>query len=93
MMFGCGLPILFPVAAASLSVLFCLEKYMLYYVYKSPPAYDEKLNNSFLQNLALAPLFFLGFSYWMLTNKQLLGNELNPIASKNNAFIAGHYWY
>jgi hypothetical protein len=51
MMFGPGLPILFPIAAAALSVLFCLEKYMLYYVYKQPPAYDEKLNNSVLVNL------------------------------------------
>ena len=34
MMFGAGLPLLFPIAAASLTVLFCLEKFMLYYIYK-----------------------------------------------------------
>lgn len=68
MMFGPGLPILFPIAAASLCVLFVLEKTMLYYVFKQPPAYDEKLNNSVLVNLQLAPFFLLGFGYWMLTN-------------------------
>jgi hypothetical protein len=75
MMFGTGLPILFPIAAASLSVLFCLEKYMIYYVYKQPPAYDEKLNNSVLANLAFAPLFLLGFGYWMLSNLQMVSND------------------
>jgi hypothetical protein len=69
MMFGPGLPLLFPIAAAALAVLFCLEKFMLYYIYKQPPAYDEKLNNSVLANLQLAPLFLLGFGYWMLTNE------------------------
>jgi hypothetical protein len=34
MMFGAGLPVLFPIATASLTVLFCLEKFMLYYIYK-----------------------------------------------------------
>ena len=72
MMFGAGLPILFPIAAASFGVLYCLENYMLYYVFKQPPAYDEKLNDSVLENLSWAPLFTLGFGYWMLTNQQLL---------------------
>jgi hypothetical protein len=94
MMFGPGLPILFPIAAASLAVFFCLEKYMLYYVFKQPPAYDEKLNNSVLTNLQLAPFFLLGFGYWMLTNLQLVDNEyLQPLGRKSDPFISGHVWY
>ena len=87
MMFGAGLPILFPIAAASLTVFFLLEKFMLYYVYRQPPAYDEKLNNSVLTNLQLAPFFLLGFGYWMLTNEQLLDNDkLTPIGTKSDPF-------
>jgi hypothetical protein len=71
MVFGPGMPILFPVAAASLLVLYCLENYMLYYVYKAPPAYDEVLNNYVLGMLTKAPLFLLAFGYWMYTNPQL----------------------
>ena len=41
MMFGAGMPILFPIAAVSLSGQFLLENYMLHYVYQQPPAYDE----------------------------------------------------
>jgi hypothetical protein len=93
MMFGTGLPILFPIAAASLSVLFCLEKYMIYYVYKQPPAYDEKLNNSVLANLAFAPLFLLGFGYWMLSNLQMVSNDfLQPVSRKSDTFQAQHIW-
>lgn len=94
MMFGAGLPILFPIAAASLTTLFCLEKFMLYYVYKQPPAYDEKLNNSVIANIAYAPLFLLGFGYWMLSNKQIISNDfLQPIERKSDPFMAQHTWY
>lgn len=94
MMFGAGLPRLFPIAAVSFLVLYLLEKYMLYYVYKYPPAYDEKLNNSVLSNISLSPLLLLSFGYWMFSNKQLLQryDELQPIAKHSNAFNAQHYW-
>jgi hypothetical protein len=95
MMFGAGLPRLFPIAAVSFIVLYLLEKYMLYYVYKSPPAYDEKLNNSVLSNLSFSPLLLLSFGYWMFSNKQLLQryDELQPIAKSSITFNAEHYWH
>jgi len=95
MMFGVGLPILFPVAALSFGVLYLLENYMLYYVFKQPPAYDEKLNNSVLENLSWAPLFTLGFGYWMLTNQQLIQSytSLTPVAKQKDAFMTDHIWY
>lgn len=74
MMYGMGIPVLFPIAAASLFVLYCIEKFMLYYVYREPPMYDEKLNNNALSILTYAPLLFLSFGYWMFSSKQLLGN-------------------
>lgn len=64
MVYGSSMPILFPIATASLITLFCLEKFMLYYVFRAPPAYDEQLNNSVLVNLKYAPIFFLAFGYW-----------------------------
>lgn len=53
--------------------------------------YDERLNNSVLANLDKAPLFLLGFGYWMLTNLQLISNDhLTPVARKSDPFMAGH---
>ena len=42
-MFGFGIPILFPIAAASIFVLYRVEKYMMYYFYKRPPMYEQKI--------------------------------------------------
>ena len=88
MMFGAGLPVLFPIAAAAFLVLYTVENFLLYYVYKQPPAYDEKLNNAVLARLSYAPLFILAFGYWMLSNHQLLNNDikLEPIQKSMSAF-------
>lgn len=94
-MFGPGIPILFPYAAIAIAIRYVLENYMLYYVYKEPPAYDEKLNNSVLSNLTWAPALFLGFGYWMLSNHQLLASDLKlqPLEQASTRFLADHYWY
>lgn len=68
MMFGVGLPILFPIAFTTYLVTYCQEIYMLYYVYKRPPTYDEKLAKAVLNNLQYASLFLLGFGFWQISN-------------------------
>lgn len=42
-MFGFGIPILFPIATASLFILYRVEKYMMYYFYRLPPMYEERI--------------------------------------------------
>lgn len=87
MIYGAGMPVLFPIAGATLGILFMLEKFMIYYVYKAPPAYDEKLNNSVLHMMSFAPLFLLSFGYWMLSNHQLIENDhLKPLENSNDVF-------
>lgn len=75
MTYGYGMPILFPIAAFGILVLYFVEKTMLYYAYRLPPMYDERLSQSVLSMLGKAPLIFLGFGYWMASNKQMLSNE------------------
>ena len=67
-MFGCGMPILFPMAAAAFYVLYLLETLSLHYIHQTPPAYDVELNDACLAKLQFAPLLLLGFGYWMTTN-------------------------
>jgi len=74
-MFGFGLPYLFPVAMASMIVLYFIEKSMLYWSYMQPPMYDQRLNETVLRFMKYATLFYLGFGYWMASNQQLLSNE------------------
>jgi hypothetical protein len=66
--YGLGLPLLFPLAAIAFFVFFVVEKSMIYYSYRQPPTYDDKLNISVLSILTYAPLFMLAFGYWMLSN-------------------------
>ena len=93
MMFGAGMPILFPIAAVSLTCFLNLEKFMLYYVFQQPPAYDERLNNAVLHILDKGPVFLLAFGYWLLTNLQLVENNyLEPKEAKSDPFFSQHIW-
>ena len=64
MMYGTALPILFPLAMFSFLVLYFQDQFMLFYVYKTPPTYDESLNKDVLNIFAKAPLFLLSFGFW-----------------------------
>jgi hypothetical protein len=68
MMYGVGIPILFPVAVVSLITLYMVEKLMIYYSYRQPPNYDASLNANVLKIMSFAPLLFLSFGFWMLSN-------------------------
>ena len=74
LMYGVGIPILYPIAFCYFFVLYIVEKGMLYYYYREPPQYDEILNEEALRILKKAPLFMLAFGYWMLSNRQLISN-------------------
>lgn len=92
-MYGLGLPILFPIAMIALLVLFLVEKAMIFFSYRQPPMYDNKLNDSVLDKLQYAPLLFLAFGYWMFSNHQLFGGETFPIEKAGDVRLSGHIWY
>lgn len=92
MMYGVGLPVLFPVAAVSLFTLYMVEKLMVHYCYRQPPMYDASLNENVLRIMSFAPLLFLIFGYWMLTNVQLFSNTVLDIAYDQDNRLSGHVW-
>ena len=47
---------------------------MLYYGYRVPPMYDERLSQTVLNQLQFAPLLMMSFGYWMASSMQLLSN-------------------
>lgn len=75
MLFGFGIPILFPLAAFSLAIMYFLETALLYYSYRAPPAYEKEISVKVLKLLIWAPLFYLAFGYWMASSMQLYDNE------------------
>ena len=66
--YGFGIPLLFPIACVSFIVLYLVEKLLLFYAYRLPPMYDERLSQDVLSKLQFAPLIYLAFGYWMASN-------------------------
>lgn len=97
-MFGFGIPILFPIAAFTFWIIYVIEKASFYYSYRVPPSYDEKLSQAVLDTLMWAPLFYLGFGYWMASSKQLLSNDYLETSNKealeraSAVFESQHLW-
>jgi len=46
MMYGLGLPILFPIAAFTYGLFWLHEKYHMAYTYRLPPSFDDKLTHN-----------------------------------------------
>ena len=49
--YGFGIPILYPICCIGIFILFMVEKTMLYYAYRLPPMYDERLSQSVINTL------------------------------------------
>jgi hypothetical protein len=75
LMYGFFLPYLFPIAAFSFALLYVTEKAQLYYTYRMPPSYNERLSEAAITTLQKAPIFMMFFGYWVLSNNQLISND------------------
>lgn len=91
-MYGYGFPIMFPIACVSLLVLYIMEKSMIYFSYRAPPMYDEKLNNSVLDKMIYAPLLYLLFGYWFASNTQIFNNANYVKDTDLTPDKTGHVW-
>lgn len=69
MMYGLGLPVLFPIAALAYFIFYVVERYQVAYTYKMPPMLDDSLTLNAISWLRLAPILFLINGFWMLGNK------------------------
>jgi len=69
MMYGIGMPILFPLAAFNFFNQWVCERLIVAYQMRLPPALDDKLTLNCISMLKFAPLVLLFNSYWMITNR------------------------
>lgn len=85
---------LFPIAAVAFTILYMVEKSMLFYSYRLPPMYDERLSESVLRKLQFAPVFFAFFGYWMASSNQLLSNDdLAAVPLSSGPAYTGHTYF
>lgn len=78
-MFGTALPILFPITLLAFCILYIIEKLSVFYYYKQPPMFDEKMTMNTLSMMMWASFYYMAFSYWFLGNNQIFGNVTFPI--------------
>ena len=67
--FGPLLPILFPMAAASIMCQYTVEKLAMAFSYKKPPMYDNKITLFALRVLVLAPILYALTASWAFSNQ------------------------
>ena len=69
MMYGLGMPVLFPLAAFNYFNQYLCERIIVSYCCKQPPALDDKLTKNCIEKLKWSPILFLFNGYWMLSNR------------------------
>lgn len=74
MLYGIGMPIMFPMAALIISNQRLAERVQVAFNNKQPPAMDDALSKSVLSILRFAPLCLLFNTFWLLDNKQFFDN-------------------
>lgn len=90
MMYGVGLPILYPIAAFTYFNLYTLERLLVAYFYQLPPTFDDKMTKNAVSILRWASVLHLFFGYWMLSNKQIFQNVYSFINTTQEIMLTGH---
>lgn len=89
-MYGYALPMLFPIAAFTFLNIYIAERYLITYFYQKPPVYDEKLNSAAIGTLKWAPLTMMLFGQWIMSNKQIFNNTVEPKEYANGPTVTDH---
>ena len=90
MMYGLGMPVLFPIAIISFFIFWATERYQIAYTYQLPPAMDDKMTQNAMTLLSYTPILFLLNGFWMLGNRQIFENVVNEIADATSVMVTGH---
>jgi len=62
--YGSVLPILFPIAMFKSISDYFLERYLVLFYYKEPPAYDETMTMNFIKCCRIIVMVAFAFSFW-----------------------------
>jgi len=91
MMYGVGMPILFPVAAFNFFNQYLCERIVVSFNVPLPPALDDKLTNNMIDLFYWSPLLMLFNGYWMLSNPEIFDNTFSYIPNTITGMKSKHY--
>jgi hypothetical protein len=92
MMYGVGMPLLFPVAAFNFMNQFLCERIIVAYTVPLPPALDDKLSNNMIALFLWSPLLLLFNGYWMLSNPEIFNNTWDYRESTISRMKSQHFF-
>lgn len=99
MLYGLGMPLLFPISGLALFMAYVCERISLAYITRQPPAMDDSLTKTALSMARFAPLLMLINGYWMLSNQQIFANvwsykqhDLQPMFSSHKVWPISVTW-
>lgn len=69
MMYGLGMPILFPLAAFNFLNQWICERLIVAWHMRLPPSLDDTLMKNFVAKVSYAPLLMIFNGYWMISNR------------------------
>lgn len=89
-MYGLLLPILFPICLFGLFNTLVMDKLLLTYYYRKPPAYDDSMHKESLNLLKLAPIFMFTIGYWALGNPAVFKGQTGEMIYINQPYNPKH---
>jgi len=92
MMYGVGMPILFPVAAFNFMNQYLCERIIVAYTVPLPPALDDRLSNNMISLFLWSPLLMLFNGYWMLSNPEIFDNVYSYQDSTISGMRSKHFF-
>ena len=90
MLYGVGLPIMYPIAVLTFAIFWSLERYHMAYTYQLPPSLDDKLTKNAVGVLKFSPIMLLANGYWMLSQSQIFDGWVNIKATTLTFMPTGH---
>ena len=89
-MYGTAMPVLFWFALVYCILKYFCDKFLLVFVYRKPPMLDDALHNRTLRIFHWVVVIFALNSYWMLSNRQLFGNDVHARRRMSDIEATGH---
>jgi hypothetical protein len=77
--YGSAMPLMYPLCAFNLAVIYVRETLLIYYFYKKPPMLDGRATKSTLYTVCFVAFASLPFVFWQLGNRQIFDNKLFDI--------------
>ena len=90
MLYGTGIPILYPIAFISLFIRYIMDRVLLTYYNQKPPQYDDDLAKETNKLLPWAGIIHLLVGFWMMGNPLMFTNNTVPFNSSNDVRSTGH---